>query len=204
MIDRILLTACSLFVSVAAQAAPVQWGTGSGGNGHWYDFVITGSDITATDAEAAAESSVFMGETGYLATITSAAEQAFLNTIWPGSGSVAGQFNSYSYFLIGASDRNIENSFEWIGGSEDGDALVYDNFKPGEPNDFSGGEDYVVAWWEDSLTGFWNDVSGQNVRAYLVEYDQSATMAPIPVPAGLPLLVLGIGALSLLRRKRKL
>lgn len=188
--------------AASAHAAPVQWTTGSGGNGHWYDFVVVPGGISAPAAEAAAESSSFMGLGGYLATITSAAEQSFLNTVWPGAGTVSGQFGGYSYFLIGASDRDTEGTFEWIGGPEEGDALVYTNWDSGEPNNL-GDEDYTVAWWEDSTTGAWNDggsgVSDTSIRAYLVEY----SIAPVPVPAGLPLLLAGLGGLAMLRKRKR-
>jgi hypothetical protein len=198
---RTLVAAAFCAAGSGALAAPVQWEVADGGNDHWYDFVVLDSAITATEAESAAEGASHMGSAGYLATITTAAEQSFLNTPWPGIGSVVGQFNSYSYFLIGASDRDSEGSFEWIGGPEDGDALTYTNWKGGEPNDF-GGEDYTVAWWEDSAAGLWNDIPGDEVLAYVVEYD-AATMTPptIPVPASLPLLLAGFAGLAFFRRK---
>ena len=192
-------------MATTSSAAPVQWETATGGNGHWYDFVVRTTAITATEAETAAESSTYLGENGYLATITSAGEQTFLNSIWPGVGSVAGQFMNYSYFLIGASDRNSEGSFEWIGGSEDGDALSYANFKVGEPNDGgsgSAGEDYVVAWWEDSVSGSWNDVPGTSILAYVVEYD-NGTVSAIPLPASAWLFFAGLIGLFGIRRRRQ-
>lgn len=187
----------------AAISAPVQWDVSNGGNGHWYEFVTLTTDITATEAEVLAESSTFLGETGYLATITSAAEQIFLNTLWPGAGSVTGQFNNYSYFLIGASDRETEGNFEWIGGPEEGEALGYTNFRLGEPNDFNAGEDYVVAWWADSPAGLWNDIPGQAVRAYLVEYNDAPSVTPVPLPAGFPMLLAGLVGFGWIAKRRK-
>ncbi|MEP1575396.1 lectin-like protein [Roseibium album] len=200
---RILLTAAaSLAMISSAAAAPFQWSAGSGGNDHWYEFVVLGSgdpSLMATQAEALAGSSSFMGLGGYLATITSAAEQTFLNSHWPGAGSVTGQFMDYSFFLIGATDRNTEGSFEWLDGPEGGNPLTYTNWKPGEPNN-SGGEDYVVAWWEDSATGRWNDIpNNANVRAYLVEY----SVTPVPVPAAFPLLIGGFGLLGYAARRKR-
>lgn len=191
--------ACLLYAS-ASSAAPVQWTAGAGANGHWYEFVTLTAPVTATDAETAAESSVHQGQNGYLATITSAEEQAFLNTLWPGAGSVLGQFSGFSYFLIGASDRDSEGTFEWIGGPEDGSALSYSNWSSGEPND-ANGEDYVVAWWQDSVSGVWNDVPDTGVFAYVVEYPD-APVSAVPVPAGLPMLLGALGVLAAFRRRK--
>lgn len=195
-----------LLCSTASWAVPIQWTTGAGANGHWYDFVIPTAAITATEAETAAESSVHQGQSGYLATITSAEEQAFLNTLWPGSGSVVGQFSGFSYFLIGASDRDSEGNFAWIGGPEDGNAVGYSNWSSGEPND-ANGEDYVVAWWQDSALGLWNDVPETGVSAYVVEYADAPPPPPpppsvIPLPAAAWMLLGGLGGLAALRRRR--
>ena len=195
---KIIVTALVATVAAtAAHSAPVQWTSGPGANNHWYDFVILDAALTATEAEAAAEASVFGGASGYLATITSAEEQAFLNANWTGAGSVAGQFNNLSYFLIGASDRDVEGDFKWIGGPEDGDAIGYSNWSGGEPNNL-GGEDYAVGWWNDSLAGLWNDVGGGSFKAYLVEYNDA--VSPVPIPASLPLMLAAFGGLYGLRR----
>ena len=65
----------------AAQAAPVQWTVASGGNGHWYE-AISSPNTSWTAARAAAEA-----RGGYLATITSAAENTFVAALVPDSGS---------------------------------------------------------------------------------------------------------------------
>ncbi len=78
-----LLSAAALFMaSGAADGAAVQWTVESGGNGHWYEVITapnvlgTGMGIPWTDAKAAAEA-----QGGYLVTITSAAETAFINNL---------------------------------------------------------------------------------------------------------------------------
>lgn len=193
---------CSISYS-ASIALPVQWNAGVGSNGHWYEFVILTSSTSVLDAEIAAEEASFMGLSGYLATITSPEEQAFLNTIWPGATSVSGQFGGYSYFLIGGSDRETEGIFKWIGGPEEGTELEYTNWEVGEPNNLDI-EDYIVGWWADNALGNWNDggnsTSGTNVVAYLVEY--SEPIADVPVPFGLPMLLAGLGSLVVLSKRR--
>lgn len=197
---KILATAClAAIAATSAYSAPTQWTTGPGANDHWYDFVILSTEITAEAAETAAEASTLSGQSGYLATITSAEEQAFLNAIWPGAGSVTGQFDDLSYFLIGASDRDTEGSFTWIGGPEESAAVTYTNWASGEPNDLTG-EDYVAAWWNDTAAGEWNDINGLGINAYVVEF---SAIAAVPLPASLPLMLLAFGGFATLRRHTK-
>lgn len=205
-LNATLITAAVLSAS-AGHAAPVQWEASAGGNGHWYDFVIADTPQTIVDTEAAVEAASFMGLGGYLATITSQEEQTFLNGLWPGAGSVSGQFNDLSYFLIGGSDRDQEGAFEWIGGPEDGQAFSYTNWSSGEPNNTAASgmtEQYVFAWWLDSAAGVWNDGGDDTSvsQAYVVEYSE-ALVSTVPVPAALPLMVFGMGALGALRRRAR-
>lgn len=166
-------------VATGAQAAPVQWA----GNGHWYEFI--GGSLDWFAARDAAEAMVHMGVSGYLATITTAEEQAFLDGLDPGTPNGA---------WLGGSDAAVEGDWRWVTGPEAGEAFTYTNWSPGEPNN-SGNEDYVHGWFNPN----WNDVPSTYLTGYVVEFSGTAA---VPVPAALPLLVGALGGLALLRRRR--
>src|SRR5687768_11752256 len=67
----------------SAPAAPVQWRVVNGGNDHYYDFFagVEGMSWEAARDRAAARS--HLGVQGHLVTITSAAEQSFVNSVVP-------------------------------------------------------------------------------------------------------------------------
>ncbi|MBR27142.1 MAG: hypothetical protein CML46_09410 [Rhodobacteraceae bacterium] len=184
--------------STAASALPVQWSVGSGGNGHWYELVS--ASHTWSSARNAALSSSHLGMTGYLATVTSAAEYDFLTTsVNPGQTTA----------FLGGSDEGVEGAWLWMDGPEAGQQfwsggsggteLIYANWNSNEPNDLSG-EDYLTGWASGAL---WNDVRGSHsAAAYVVEYGPASTSA-VPLPGAAPLLVAALGGLAVLRRKRR-
>jgi len=201
-----LAVGLSMFASVAA-AAPVQWTVASGGNGHYYEFI--GDDageslLTFEDAYAAAEASSFAGLDGHLATITSAEEQDFLESLLG--------TNEQQYY-IGGSDAETEGAWKWVAGPETGTLfgsvesgtytpIGYDNWAEFEPNDFNG-EDFASFnfFFGDGarVFGEWNDLPSFEL-GYLVEYSD---VAPVPLPASLPLLLLGGAAFGLVKRRRR-
>lgn len=173
-----------------ASAAPVQWTIASGGNDHWYELVMSGQS-TFGNALAAATTHSHAGLTGYLATITSAGEQRFLDGALMATG--------YVTAWLGGSDAASEGNWEWV--SEPGGpvAFTYTNWAPGEPNNCCGGEHGLLGWWGANQ---WNDIyDGYAPYGYVVEY--GTTRAPtVPLPASGLLLLAGAGAFGLLRRKR--
>lgn len=122
--------------------------------GHYYEFV-SGS-YTWSEAKAAAETRSYQGLVGYLATITSQAENDF----------IASNFDIIHWGgWIGASDAETEQVWKWVTGPEagtvfwdNGTVFGYHNFSPGEPNNsIHSNEDYAHIWsW--GVYGSWNDL----------------------------------------------
>ena len=166
----------------AGNATPVQWTTASGGNGHWYEIVNASVDWYTAVSNAA--SSTFGASTGYLATITSAEEWAFFESVNV----------SRTYYWLGGSDLANEGTWLWV--TEPGGAIAFSfsDWYPGEPNDLYD-EDFL------QVGGLWNDIYPSWTGGYVVEY--SGNPSAVPLPATLPLLVAGLGALGFGLRRRK-
>lgn len=136
--------------------------------GHYYESVYESSSISWTNAKIAAASRTLSGMQGYLATITSAEENAFL-----GSKVSANAW-------IGASDEAQEGQWKWVSGPENGTlfyngnypgiAIGYNNWASEEPNDCGTGEDYAHMYGNEAGKT-WNDYpDSSSVNYYLVEY----------------------------------
>ncbi|MGB3309797.1 MAG: DUF4347 domain-containing protein [Nodosilinea sp.] len=152
-----------------AGARDVQFSIGSQlanpDNGHFYEFV-TDPGITWTSAKTAAEGRSFFGLQGYLVTVTSTAENAF----------VASKLNGLGW--LGASDATVEGDWRWMTGPEAGQQFWsglstggpvggnFNNWASGEPNN-AGDEDYG----HFLSGGDWNDyANATTVNGYVVEY----------------------------------
>lgn len=139
------------------------------GNGHVYE-IVGPSDISSNDALVAAAARTKHGAQGYLATITTQAEQDYVGSRLGGDG------------WFGASDDETEGDWKWITGPETGTSFwngmsapsgtpvggLYSNWAWGEPNDV-GGEN-CAQFYSDG-TG-WNDLDCEddNLEYYIVEY----------------------------------
>jgi hypothetical protein len=135
-------------------------------NGHFYQPVTTGATYTA--ARAASLLTTFKGQQGYLVTITSADEDAFIFSNVP---------QSNIWFAL--TDEASEARWTIDAGPEKGTLIKinngqlngnipgqYNNWAPGEPND-SGNEDYAVTKWNGSQ---WNDLPNNFSNPYVIEY----------------------------------
>jgi len=159
-------TAGSVQVSVSATVNPPGYYYNPI-NGHFYQPVTTGATYTA--ARAASLLTTFKGQTGYLVTITSADEDAFIFANVP-QGSI--------WFAL--TDEASEARWTIDAGPEKGTLIKinngqlngnipgqYNNWAPGEPND-SGNEDYAVTKWGGGSQ--WNDLPNHFSNPYVIEY----------------------------------
>ena len=153
-------------LSVAATVNPVGYYY-NGVNGHFYKPVTTGN--TYTGARAAALNTTFKGQTGYLVTITSADEDAFIFANVP---------QASIWFAL--TDEVVEGQWRIDAGPEAGTLIKtsngqtagniqgqYNNWAGGEPNN-SGNEDYAVTKWGGGSQ--WNDLPNGFSCAYVIEY----------------------------------
>lgn len=118
-----------------ALGLPLEWTSGAGGNGHWYRKIT--ATTTWAQASAIAES---MG--GHLATLTSSAENAFLENFAVGD------------YWLGAFQppAACEPGCDWRWVTDE--TWSYTNWRPGQPDNAGGIED-VLAFYPGAVT--WND-----------------------------------------------
>lgn len=190
------LAAIAALSAAPAVAAPVLWA----GNGHYYEYVGVGQ--TFDGALAAAAAMTFGNYEGYLATITSAEENAFIG------GLVLAGAGQYTQTWVGGSDRETEGVWKWLTGPEAG-TIFWNNGevsgqhhnwnRPQEPNDF-GGEDGLSAFYFGNL--LWNDLTTAAGNGYVVEYRLKDNVGGIPEPATWAMLILGFAGTGAVLRRR--
>jgi hypothetical protein len=166
------------------QAAVTQWRVEDGGNGHYYDIIVTPPqywDDMRTQAAA-------LG--GYLASIRSAEENAWIWNTFSVGTTEAYWVNFYGGPLFGGFRLNYQNPWTWISG----EPWEYSNFGWGS-NDGPHATQFIAH------TPYWDDVPlppnspGPSV-SMIVEWNYN----PIPAPSVAPLLALA-GLLGNRRRR---
>jgi hypothetical protein len=153
-------------LSVASTVNPVGYFY-NGVNGHFYRPIST--TATYTNARTLSSQQTFKGQQGYLVTITSADEDAFIFANVP---------QSSIWFAL--TDEVSEARWTIDAGPENGTLIKinngqtngnipgqYNNWAPGEPNN-SGNEDYAVTKWGGGSQ--WNDLPNHFSCAYVVEF----------------------------------
>jgi hypothetical protein len=127
-------------------------------NGHWYEAVSAPAGIRWPDSRAAAATRTYQGHRGYLATLTSAAENQFVVDNFPEA--VDGHWHLGAFQPVG--NPEPDGGWEWI----TGEPWQYTNWNDGEPNNSA--NDDVLAFLSN---GRWNDaISTQLHTGYVVEY----------------------------------
>jgi hypothetical protein len=152
-------------LSVAATINPTGYYY-NGVNGHFYRPITTGATYTA--ARAASLLTTFKGQTGYLVTITSADEDAFIFANVPQSNiwfALTDEASEARWTIDAGPEKGtlIKINNGQLNGNISGQ---YNNWAPGEPND-SGNEDYAVTKWNGSQ---WNDLPNHFANPYVIEY----------------------------------
>jgi len=153
-------------LSVAATVNPTGYYY-NGVNGHFYRPISTGA--TYPNAKTLSSQQTFKGQTGYLVTITSADEDAFVFANVP---------QQNIWFAL--TDEVVEGQWRIDAGPEAGTLIKtsngqlngnivgqYNNWAGGEPNN-SGNEDYAVTKWGGGSQ--WNDLPNNFSCAYVVEF----------------------------------
>jgi hypothetical protein len=130
-----------------------------------------------------------LGSNWHLATITSPAEQSFIDI------NVFGNL-SREYWIGGYQnpiDPPPSANWHWV----TGEPWVYTNWTPGEPNDYygPGSESYLGANWNGS---YWNDEGALgNIAGFVAERN------PVQVPEPASILLMSLGLIGLARYGRK-
>ena len=126
----------------------IQWDSASGGNDHWYAVIAL--TMQWIDHNALAPTLQQDGMNGYLATVTSPAEDDFIfSQVISGldPNAIADEF-----YLGG---QLVDGSWDWLTGEQ----FAYQNWAPGEPSGHDA--ETILAMWGDSnplpLPGKWND-----------------------------------------------
>lgn len=196
------------------QAAPIQWTAAAGGNDHWYDYVPALSifePVGFAAARAAALASSHLGLQGYLATITSAQEQAFIESSFP---FLVG-FGATGHAWLGGSDAAVEGEWRWLDGPEAGQPLTHTHWLVGQPISGPGFEDHDLMALHINAS-----VAGQPVTygwasltptsgafGYLIEYGVSTAdpgdPSPVPEPSGTLMAATALLLAGLQRRRRR-
>lgn len=154
-----VLPLCSADIAYSA----VQWSFAVGGNGHYYEYVAEWR--TWDDAKLAAEQRVYMGMSGHLATITSQMESEWI---------IANIQLPINVLLGGYQDQSAPDyskpngGWRWVTGED----WLYTNWTSGEPNNTLSAEQVLEIMYPPQ----WNDVPGEQLRTFLVEYE------PVPEP----------------------
>lgn len=164
----------AVIIASPAFAQPIEWPVASGGNGHYYEGVYVPGGITWAEAVNAVSLREHLGQPGYLAAITSQAENDFIfdqvinnNSAWPTTGGPADPDGPWIGGVQPPGSTEPDGGWEWTSG----EPFSYTNWLAGQPSN-SGPEDRIHFAGEPGVRfSQWNDVrAADRVVGYVVEY----------------------------------
>jgi len=146
---------------------------------HFYEYV-SGS-TTWTNSKTSAENRSYFGRAGYLATMSSEAENNFIWKLmssdgWFGASDEMGVVNTAKGTTAFASQAAVEQKWHWVTGPEKGTQFSngstavtgqYAKWAGGEPNN-AGAEHYGQFY--SGNAGQWNDLPNTSLPGYICEY----------------------------------
>jgi sugar lactone lactonase YvrE len=154
-------------------------------NGHIYEFVTSGASWS--NARTLAESRRLAGNPGYLATITSDAEMAFVKKAY-----ADGVLKGDSIWL-GASDAAAEGQWRWVTGPQAVAAVAANLWVTGEPNNAGEEDAGALGYFGRGMNDLPDRDNAPGISGFLVEYSGGATIeATVPLTGtGLAVALLG-------------
>ncbi len=167
----------ALALAQSSSAAPIRWGPGVGGNGHYYDLV-SAPGAGWLEAFSTASTLQFLGVFGDLATTTSAEELAFVTDNFGAMVTDGAWLGGYQF----ANLVDPATGWNWV----TNEAWAFTAWAPGEPNDNGGFLDETYLQLLPGGAG-WNDLDIKSgLSWYVVEY------AVVPGPGSVALAFAGI------------
>ena len=155
-------------------------------NGHFYEY-IPASSTSWTAAKALAADKTYLNYTGYLATVTSQAENDYIKQIlssdaWMGASDDYIHINAATGTTTFANQSAAEGKWHWVTGPEAGTQFMtsnggtnvvagkFANWANNEPNNYQGSEHYGQFY--SSNNALWNDLPNtySTIQGYLIEY----------------------------------
>jgi hypothetical protein len=136
----------------AAYPNAARWPATAGGNNHLYEFINVGRDITWDEARAV---SAATGPGWHLATVTSFAENSFIESLFAGNRAAFNcclSSNASGPWMGGFASTFRSNDWRWI----TGEPFLYSDWGPAEP--FGNGDRLSYAEFGAARFLAWNDV----------------------------------------------
>ncbi|HET9662677.1 MAG TPA: hypothetical protein VFP00_00495 [Burkholderiales bacterium] len=171
-----LISASTLLLAGLVQAQPVL----NPNNDHFYE-VVPGNGISWNDASLAAEASFHLGVQGHLATITSAAENQFVDQLRQDALDAAdiSQAQVWIGGFQAAGSGEPGEGWQWVNGEGTfpgvDSATPFADWAAAEPNNVGGSESHLTLG-RYGLGGGWNDEGSaqSTIGGYVIEYDNTA------------------------------